>query len=103
MGETVVEGLEGGSTLDYEADLCGNIEQALKGLQGYGIMALELIQNADDASASTLVFDSRSDGLLVRNDAEFSTCGSLKGRCRTRVWWRWAGSRAPSPCGSSWR
>lgn len=39
--------------LDYEADLCGNIEQALKALQGYGIMALELIQNADDACADT--------------------------------------------------
>ena len=36
-------------TLTYDADLCGNIEQALKGLQGYGIMALEIIQNADDA------------------------------------------------------
>ncbi|OJU14316.1 MAG: hypothetical protein BGN85_00305 [Alphaproteobacteria bacterium 64-11] len=48
--------------LTYEADLCGNIEQALKGLQGYGIMALELIQNADDAGARTLVFDAR-DGL----------------------------------------
>lgn len=27
--------------LNYEADLCGNIEQTLKALQGYG----ELIQN----------------------------------------------------------
>ena len=73
------------STLDYEADLCGNIEQALKGLQGYGIMALELIQNADDAGASKLTFDSRIDALFVLNDAEFSTCGSLRGRC---VWER---------------
>ena len=69
------------STLEYEADLCGNIEQALKGLQGYGIMALELIQNADDAGASELTFDSRADALFVLNDAEFSTCGSLRGRC----------------------
>lgn len=58
-----------------------NIEQALKGLQGYGIMALELIQNADDARASTLTFDSRADALVVQNDAEFSSCGSLTGRC----------------------
>ena len=35
--------------LAYEADLLGNIQQALAGLQGYGVMALELIQNADDA------------------------------------------------------
>jgi len=76
-----VEAGEETSTLDYEADLCGNIEQALKGLQGYGIMALELIQNADDARASTLTFDSRVDALVVRNDAEFSNCGSLTGRC----------------------
>lgn len=69
------------STLDYEADLCGNIEQALKGLQGYGIMALELIQNADDAGARQLVFDSRATGLVVRNDADFSSCGALSGRC----------------------
>jgi hypothetical protein len=27
-------------TLSYQADLCGNIEQALKALQGYGVMAL---------------------------------------------------------------
>ncbi len=69
------------STLDYEADLCGNIEQALKGLQGYGIMALELIQNADDAGARELVFDSRETGLVIRNDAGFSSCGALSGRC----------------------
>jgi hypothetical protein len=44
-------------TLAYEADLLGNIQQALAGLQGFGIMALELIQNADDAGASSLLFD----------------------------------------------
>ncbi|RRH90102.1 hypothetical protein EH240_33380 [Mesorhizobium tamadayense] len=39
-------------TLSYQADQ--NIEQTLKALQGYGIMALELIQNADDAHGTTL-------------------------------------------------
>ena len=34
--------------LTYEADLLGNIQQALAGLQGFDVMALELIQNADD-------------------------------------------------------
>lgn len=81
MGQFGADAADETSTLEYEADLCGNIEQALKGLQGYGIMALELIQNADDAQASTLTFDSRSDALVVRNDAEFSSCGLLKGRC----------------------
>ena len=64
--------------LSYEADLCGNIEQALKALQGYGIMALELIQNADDAGAATLRIDARDDALVVENDAEFNRC-SLSG------------------------
>jgi hypothetical protein len=68
-------------TLAYEADLCGNIEQALKALQGYGLMALELIQNADDAKATTLAFDVGADALVVRNDAQFSTCGLENKRC----------------------
>lgn len=67
--------------LSYEADLCGNIEQALKGLQGYGLMALELIQNADDAGATSLSFDVTSHGLIVRNNAEFTSCGLHSQRC----------------------
>jgi hypothetical protein len=67
--------------LDYEADLCGNIEQALKALQGYGIMALELIQNADDAGAKTLRFDARADALVVENDAVFTRCSLGTSTC----------------------
>ncbi len=67
--------------LDYEADLCGNIEQALKALQGYGVMALELIQNADDAGARRLTFDARDDALLVWNDAVFSRCSLQHSGC----------------------
>lgn len=33
-------------TLTYEGDLLGNIQQALAGLQGFCVMALELIQVA---------------------------------------------------------
>ncbi|MBO6538004.1 MAG: DUF3883 domain-containing protein [Rhizobiaceae bacterium] len=68
-------------TLNYLADLCGNIEQALKALQGYGVMALELIQNADDAHATTLTIDARKDTLVVRNDATFTTCGLAAPKC----------------------
>lgn len=68
-------------TIPYRANLLGNIEQALKGLQGYGIMALELIQNADDAGAKTLAFDVRDDGLVVDNDGEFSSCGLVEPEC----------------------
>ncbi|MES2256454.1 MAG: DUF3883 domain-containing protein [Pseudomonadota bacterium] len=67
--------------LTYEADLLGNIQQALAGLQGFDVMALELIQNADDAGAGTLIFDVRKDALVVRNDGRFSTCGLKAKRC----------------------
>src|SRR3546814_16041204 len=65
----------------YEADLLGNIQQALAGLQGYGVMALELIQNADDAGALSLTFDVTDDSIFVRNGASFSTCGLSEPRC----------------------
>lgn len=68
-------------TLSYEADLLGNIQQALAGLQGFGVMALELIQNADDAGADSLIFDVTDEGLFIRNNAEFSTCGLHEIRC----------------------
>lgn len=68
-------------TLAYEADLLGNIQQALAGLQGFGVMALELIQNADDAGADSLAFDVTESGLFIRNNAEFSTCGLHEIRC----------------------
>lgn len=59
----------------YTADLCGTISQSLKALNGYDIMALELIQNADDAGATHLSFDIRDSAMVVRNSAEFSNCG----------------------------
>jgi hypothetical protein len=65
----------------YTADLCGMISQSLKALQGYGIMALELIQNADDAGASYLSFEVREDALLVRNSAAFTNCGQYGEVC----------------------
>lgn len=42
----------------YTANLLGNIRSHLAGLQGYDVMALELIQNADDAKAEAVVFES---------------------------------------------
>lgn len=68
-------------TIPYRANLLGNIEQALKGLQGYGIMALELIQNADDAGSKRLFFDARDDALVVGNDGAFSSCGLNDAEC----------------------
>jgi hypothetical protein len=81
VNQGVVQPTAESVSLSYEADLCGTIEQALKGLQGYGHMALELIQNADDARANVLTFDVRPDGLHVRNDANFTTCGLTTRKC----------------------
>jgi hypothetical protein len=71
-------------TVAYSASLIGTIRSHLEGLQGYDVMALELIQNADDAgsdgkgnTATEIVFDVTDQGLVVRNDGEFTYCGDL--------------------------
>jgi len=65
----------------YTANLLGNIRSHLAGLQGYDVMALELIQNADDAKAEEIVFDITDSGLLVRNSGQFTYCGDLYKQC----------------------
>lgn len=67
-------------TGDYSASLLGTIRSHLESLQGYDVMALELIQNADDAKAEELVFDITDDGLRVWNSGEFTYCGALSRR-----------------------
>ncbi|CRI65789.1 conserved hypothetical protein [Thiocapsa sp. KS1] len=64
----------------YTANLLGNIRSHLAGLQGYDVMALELIQNADDAKAEAVVFDVTDRGLLVNNSGKFTYCGDLHTR-----------------------
>lgn len=64
----------------YTANLLGNIRSHLAGLQGYDVMALELIQNADDAKAESVVFDITDQGLLVVNSGKFTYCGDLHTR-----------------------
>ena len=56
----------------YSASLLGTIKSHLEGLQGYEVMALELVQNADDARAESIIFDIREDALYVRNSGVFS-------------------------------
>ncbi|HGJ8933628.1 TPA: DUF3883 domain-containing protein [Pseudomonas aeruginosa] len=68
-------------TGSYTANLLGNIRSHLAGLQGYDVMALELIQNADDAKAEEIVFDITDSGLLVRNSGQFTYCGDLDKPC----------------------
>jgi len=64
----------------YTANLIGNIRSHLAGLQGYDVMALELIQNADDAKAEEIIFDITDEGLLVTNSGQFTYCGDLHTR-----------------------
>lgn len=65
----------------YTANLLGNIRSHLAGLQGYDVMALELIQNADDAKAESVVFDVTDLGLTVFNSGKFTYCGDLGKPC----------------------
>jgi hypothetical protein len=60
--------------LSRETDHLGQIQAALRGLIGYHSLGFELIQNADDASAASMVFDVRDDALIVENDARFNDC-----------------------------
>lgn len=68
------------SSGSYTANLLGNIRSHLAGLQGYDVMALELIQNADDAKAESVVFDVTDQGLVVFNSGQFTYCGDLHTR-----------------------
>lgn len=52
------------SSGSYTANLLGNIRSRLTGFQGYGVMALELIQNADGAKAESVVLTSQIRVLL---------------------------------------
>jgi len=40
-------------------------------------MALELIQNADDAAATIIIFDVTDEALIVENNGTFTYCGNL--------------------------
>lgn len=66
----------------YDSDLCGHIASALKGLAGYGAMAFELIQNADDAKASSVSFTVTDEYLLFENNSLFTSCDNLNDNCK---------------------
>jgi hypothetical protein len=67
--------------VQYIPDTIGAIKSYLASLQGFDIMALELIQNADDAKAEELSFDITDSGLVLWNSAPFSYCGDLESKC----------------------
>lgn len=62
----------------YTANILGTIRSHLEALQGFDAMALELIQNADDARAAEITFDVTDDALVVTNSGVFSFCGDLQ-------------------------
>ena len=64
--------------LSRSADYLGDLGAKLRDLQGYGTLAHELIQNADDAPASWMAFNIREDCLVLDNDGVFSDCGDVK-------------------------
>ncbi len=64
--------------LPRSIDYLGDLGAKLRDLQGYGTLANELIQNADDAPASWMSFDIREDALVVDNNGVFSECGDLR-------------------------
>ena len=53
----------------------GNLARVLRDLTGFATLIFELLQNADDADASTLRIDVGQHALVVFNDAVFSDCG----------------------------
>ena len=62
----------------YTANVLGTIRSHLEALQGFDVMAIELIQNADDAGATDIIFDVTDDALVVSNSGRFSYCGDLQ-------------------------
>lgn len=54
----------------------GNLGRVLRDLTGFATLLFELLQNADDAGATTVRIDVGRDALVVVNDAVFSDCGN---------------------------
>ena len=60
-------------------DYLGDLGAKLRDLQGFKILAHELIQNADDVPTATkMTFDVYDDALIVENNGIFSDCGEVE-------------------------
>ena len=64
--------------LSRGTDHLGLIGNKLRDLQGYRTLASELLQNADDARATSLSFDVTDKALTVDNNGVFSDCGHVE-------------------------
>ena len=58
-------------------DHLGFLSTKLGDLLGFATLAYELIQNADDALATSMGFDVRDEALVVDNNGQFSQCDAL--------------------------
>jgi hypothetical protein len=64
------------TAISREVDHIGVIGRTVRELTGFGTMAFELIQNADDTQKATwLRFDVRDEALWVEDDGGFTDCG----------------------------
>lgn len=64
--------------LSQGVDYLGFLEAKLRDLRGHATLAYELIQNADDAQASSMLFDVQDKALVVENMSTFSDCGQIE-------------------------
>lgn len=65
----------------YDVNRLGNIHSILTGLQGFSSMARELIQNADDAGATKIIFSIENECLRVWNNKPFKRCDLVSDQC----------------------
>ena len=77
-----VTAIQNGSS-EYESDTLENIRQALLQLRTVDQLVKELIQNADDAGASTFSLNFDEHGLLASNNALLNSCSSPREHSRT--------------------
>ncbi|WP_406032224.1 DUF3883 domain-containing protein [Nocardioides sp. NBC_00163] len=68
-------GLDDLSTLSRSSDHLGVLANALKDLGGGATLLNELVQNADDAGATSIRFTASRTELVVWNSGEFTDCG----------------------------
>ena len=64
--------------LSQGVDYLGFLDSKLRDLRGYGALANEFLQNADDASATLVTFDFQSEALVIENNSAFEDCGHME-------------------------
>ncbi len=63
--------------LSRGVDYLGDLGAKLRDLQGVEALVNELVQNADDANATKVIFDVGDEALYVKNNRPFSACADV--------------------------